>query len=128
MFRSITDLVPAALGAGPERTTTLPAAGGTTVIDNGVVAAIVDRAAREVSGVRDLGAGLTVEVGEGRVGVELSLADGCAAPQRVADDVETAVLHALEDVVGVRGVVVDVNLTDVPREAEEPPLEKERTR
>ncbi len=116
--------------------TTAPAGGsrGKTVINNAVVAKIAGLALREVPGVYALGGGaaralsaireaisstdhslgVTVEVGETQVAVDLSLVAAYPVPlQKVADDARNAVIEAIETLVGMEVTEVNVTINDV---------------
>jgi len=107
---------------------------GRTTIEDGVVAKIAGIAAREVEGVHalgggaarmvgairdalnstDLSQGISVEVGEKQVAVDVTIvAEYPVALQRVADDVRRAVYRAMEDLVGMEVAEVNVAVNDV---------------
>jgi uncharacterized alkaline shock family protein YloU len=107
---------------------------GTTTIGDGVVAKIAGIAAREVSGVYALGGGaarmvgsirdalnstdltqgITVEVGEKQVAVDVTIvAEYPVALQKVSDEVRTAVYQAMHDLVGMEVAEVNVTVNDV---------------
>jgi len=107
---------------------------GRTTIEDGVVAKIAGIAAREVSGVYALGGGaarvvgsirdalnstdltqgITVEVGEKQVAVDVTIvADYPAALQTVSDDVRSAIARAMHDLVGMDVAEVNVTVNDV---------------
>jgi uncharacterized alkaline shock family protein YloU len=132
-----TDSPSAAQGASD----TDAAARGTTVITDSVVAKIAGLAAREAPGVHNLGGsaarvlgairdalsstdhsqGVSVDVGDGRVSVDLIIvAEYPAALPQVAEDARTAVIQALETLVGltVTGVNVTINDVHFPDETE----------
>lgn len=107
---------------------------GTTVITDSVVAKIAGLAARDVPGVHTLGGGaarvlgairealsstdhsqgVSVDVGDGQVSVDLTIvaAYPAALPQ-VAAEARTAVIEALETLVGLRVTGVNVTINDV---------------
>ena len=108
--------------------------GGKTVINDAVVAKIAGIAAADVSGVfalgggaaralgairdvinaKDLTQGITVEVGETQVAVDVSIVAEYPAPlQTVADNVRSAVISAIETLVGMEVTEVNVTITDV---------------
>lgn len=108
--------------------------GGKTTIDDAVVAKIAGIAAREVEGVyalgggaarmvgairealntTDLSQGISVEVGETQVAVDVTIvADYPVALQRVADDVRAAIGTAMQDLVGMEAAEVNVTVNDV---------------
>lgn len=110
------------------------AGAGKTTIEDGVVAKIAGIAAREVPGVyalgggaaraigairealssADLSQGVSVEVGEKQVAVDVTIvAEYPAALQKVADDVRAAVYTAMEDLVGMEVAEVNVTVNDV---------------
>ncbi|MBT2476385.1 Asp23/Gls24 family envelope stress response protein [Microbacterium sp. ISL-103] len=107
---------------------------GETIIENGVVAKIAGIAAREVPGVYALGGGaaravgairdalnstdltqgVSVEVGETQVAVDVTIvAEYPASLQKVADDVRAAISVAMTDFVGKHAVEVNVTINDV---------------
>jgi uncharacterized alkaline shock family protein YloU len=114
---------------------TAPAAGaGKTVINDGVVAKIAGIAAREVPGVyglgggaarafgairdaintTDLSQGISVEVGEKQVAVDVTLsAEYPVALQDVADQVRAAVITAIETLVGMDVTEVNITVNDI---------------
>jgi len=121
-------------------TTTTPAvtvdqsSTGSTVIVDSVIAKVAGIATREVAGVfalgggaaRALGAirdainstdltqGISVEVGETQVAVDITLVAEYPMPlQTVADNVRTAVYAAIENLVGMQVTEVNVTITDV---------------
>jgi uncharacterized alkaline shock family protein YloU len=107
---------------------------GKTVINDGVVAKIAGIAAREVPGVyalgggaarafgairdaistTDLSQGISVEVGEKQVAVDVTLvADYPIALQDVADRVRAAIVRAIETLVGMDVTEVNITVNDV---------------
>jgi len=107
---------------------------GKTVINEGVVAKIAGIAAREVPGVyalggsaarafgairdainaTDLSQGVSVEVGEKQVAVDVTLIADYPVPlQDVADHVRSAVVKAIESLVGMQVTEVNVTVNDV---------------
>ncbi|WP_130176157.1 Asp23/Gls24 family envelope stress response protein [Cryobacterium sp. SO1] len=107
---------------------------GRTVINDAVVAKIAGLALRDVAGIhavgggaaRALGAirdamnstdhsqGVSVEVGESQIAVDLSIVAEYPAPlQQVAEDARTAIIEAIETLVGLQVTAVDVTITDV---------------
>lgn len=107
---------------------------GATIIENGVVAKIAGIAAREVPGVYALGGGaaravgairdalnstdltqgVSVEVGETQVAVDVTIvAEYPVSLQKVADDVRTAISVAMSEFVGKQAVEVNVTINDV---------------
>ena len=105
---------------------------GKTVINDGVVAKVAGLAARDVAGVHALGGGaaralgairdamkstdvsqgVSVEVGETQVAVDVTIvADYPVQLQQVANDIRTNVIRAIEDLVGLE--VTEVNVTIV---------------
>lgn len=110
-----------------------PAVGSTT-IEDGVIAKIAGIAAREVPGVHALGGGaarmvgairdalnttdhtqgVTVEVGETQVAVDVTIvAEYPVSLQKVADDVRTAIHRVMVDLVGMDVVEINVTINDV---------------
>ena len=110
-----------------------PVAGRTTIEDGGV-AKIAGIAAREVSGVYALGGGaarvvgsirdalnstdltqgISVEVGEKQVAVDVTIvADYPVALQTVSDGVRSAIARAMHDLVGMDVAEVNVTVNDV---------------
>ncbi|GAA1537180.1 putative alkaline shock family protein YloU [Microbacterium ginsengiterrae] len=109
-------------------------ASGRTTIEDGVVAKIAGIAAREVEGVHalgggaarmmgairdalnttDLAQGISVEVGETQVAVDVTVvAEYPVSLQKVAADVRSAVHRAMSDLVGMEVVEVNVTINDV---------------
>ncbi|MCU1444347.1 Asp23/Gls24 family envelope stress response protein [Cryobacterium sp.] len=107
---------------------------GATVINNAVVAKIAGLAVRNVSGVHALGGGaaralgaireaissadhsqgVSVQVGESQVSVDLSIVAEYPMPlQQVADDARSAVIQAIETLVGLQVTEVNVTINDV---------------
>jgi len=107
---------------------------GKTTINDAVVAKIAGIAAREVSGVyglgggaaraigalretlnqKDLSQGIKVEVGETQVAVDVSIVAEYPAPlQTIAASVRTAVISAIESLVGMEVTEVNVTVNDV---------------
>jgi uncharacterized alkaline shock family protein YloU len=107
---------------------------GTTVIVDSVIAKVAGIAAREVPGVfalgggaaraigairdalnsTDLTQGITVEVGETQVAVDISIVALYPEPlQTVADNVRAAVYDAIENLVGMQVTEVNVTINDV---------------
>ena len=107
---------------------------GSTVIVDSVIAKVAGIATREVAGVYALGGGaaralgairdainntdltqgISVEVGETQVAVDITLVAEYPIPlQTVANDVRTAVYAAIENLVGMQVTEVNVTITDV---------------
>ncbi|TFD22811.1 Asp23/Gls24 family envelope stress response protein [Cryobacterium lyxosi] len=107
---------------------------GKTVINDGVVAKVAGIAAREVSGVYALGGGaaralgaireamnstdvsqgISVEVGETQVAVDVTIvAEYPVQLQQVADDIRSSVIRAIEDLVGLEVTEVNVTIIDI---------------
>jgi uncharacterized alkaline shock family protein YloU len=107
---------------------------GKTTIDEGVISKVAGIATRSVRGVyavgggvsRALGAirdamnqtdrsqGVSVEVGERQVAVDITLvAEYPMSLQKVADDVRAAVYAAIQDIVGMDVTEVNVTINDV---------------
>ena len=119
--------------AKPVVTTDLSGTGKTT-IDDGVISKVAGIATRSVPGVYALGGGVsraigairdamnqtdrsqgvTVEVGERQVAVDITLvAEYPVSLQKVADDVRAPVYAAIEDIVGMDVTEVNVTINDV---------------
>ena len=124
---------PSAVPAAPPLTTAVPGF-GRTVISESAVAKVAGIAARAVPGVYSLGsapsralgairdavgssdhaAGVHAEVGETQVAVDLSLVASYGTPLHpLADQVRTAVYRAVEELVGLQVIEVNVEITDV---------------
>lgn len=109
-------------------------AAGRTTIEDGVVAKIAGIAAREVEGVHALGGGaarmvgairdalnstdltqgISVEVGERQVAVDVTIvADYPVSLQAVAGDVRAAIARAIVELVGLEIAEVNVTVNDV---------------
>ena len=107
---------------------------GKTTIDDGVISKVAGIVTREVPGVYALGGnvsraigairdainqtdrsqGVSVEVGERQVAVDITLvAEYPVSLQKVADDVRAAVHTAIEDIVGMDVTEVNVTINDV---------------
>lgn len=107
---------------------------GKTIIEDSVVAKVAGIAARETRGVYALGGGaaralgairevvagtdqtqgITVEVGERQVAVDVTIvAEYPAALQDVADGVRGNIIRALETIVGMEVTEVNVTVNDV---------------
>ncbi|MCJ1714777.1 Asp23/Gls24 family envelope stress response protein [Microbacterium sp. M1A1_1b] len=107
---------------------------GRTVIEDAVVEKVAGIAARQVPGVfalgggtaraigavrdaigqRDHGQGIKVEVGERQVAADVVIVAEYPVPlQRLADDVRSSVSRALEQIVGMAVVEVNVTVQDV---------------
>ncbi len=118
----------------PATATAAEAGVGKTIINDGVVAKIAGIAAREVPGVyalgggaaralgairdaintTDLSQGISVEVGETQVAVDVTLvADYPVALQEVADRARAAVTKAIETLVGMDVTEVNITVNDV---------------
>lgn len=114
--------------------TNLQTALGKTVINDGVVAKVAGIAAREVSGVfalgggaaralgairgamnsTDLSQGISVEVGETQVAVDVTIVAEYPMPlQQVADGVRASIISAVETLVGMQVTEVNVTIVDV---------------
>lgn len=123
---------------GSSATTDLPSdvdnSLGKTTINGSVVSKVAGIAAREARGVYALGGGaaralgalreainagdqsqgISVEVGEKQVAVDVTIVAEYPAPlQDVADGVRTAVIHAIETIVGMEVTEVNVTVNDV---------------
>lgn len=123
----------------PQTTTTTAALNvdttlGTTTVEDSVVAKIAGIAAREVPGVFDLGGnaaraigairsaigsgdrsqGISVEVGETQAAVDVTVIAEYPVPlHRIADGIRTAVIQAVEQLVGLQVTEVNVAIADV---------------
>ena len=107
---------------------------GKTTINDGVVAKVAGIAARETRGVHalgggaarafgaireavagtDQGQGISVEVGETQVAVDVTIvAEYPAALQDVADGVRSNIIRAVESIVGLEVTEVNVTVNDV---------------
>lgn len=107
---------------------------GRTVISETAVAKVAGIAARAVPGVYSLGsgpsralgairdavgssdhaAGVRAEVGETQVAVDISLVASYGTPlHSLANEVRAAVYHAVEELVGLQVIEVNVEITDV---------------
>ena len=107
---------------------------GKTTINDGVVAKVAGIAAREARGVYTLGGGaaralgairevvsgvdqaqgISVEVGETQVAVDVTIVAEYPTPlQQVAAGVRSAVIHAIESIVGMEVTEVNVTVNDV---------------
>lgn len=113
---------------------------GKTVIHDTVVAKIAGLAVREVRGVHALGGGaaralgaireaistadhsqgITIEVSESQVAVDVSLVAEYPVPLRqIAEDVRAAVITAIETLVGLQVTEVNVTINDVHLSADD---------
>lgn len=107
---------------------------GATTVADGVVAKIAGIAIQEIDGVyalgggaaralgnlrekvgqKDLTQGVSVEVGQTQVAVDVTLVVEYPHPlQQVADDARDAVYRAVEDLVGMEVTEVNVTITDI---------------
>jgi uncharacterized alkaline shock family protein YloU len=107
---------------------------GKTVISDGVIAKIAGIAAREVTGVHalgggtvralgaireaiagsDLSQGVSLNVNENEVAVDITLVAEYPIPlHKIADDVRTAVISAIESLAGLHVTEVNVTINDV---------------
>ncbi|WP_104083864.1 Asp23/Gls24 family envelope stress response protein [Cryobacterium sp. Y11] len=114
---------------------------GKTVINDGVVAKVAGIAAREVTGVHALGGGaaralgairdamnntdvsqgISVEVGETQVAVDVTIvAEYPVQLQQVADDIRSSVIQAIEDLVGLEVTEVNVTIVDIHLPSDDP--------
>lgn len=124
---------------------------GKTTIEDGVVAKIAGIAAREVAGVHalgggaarmvgairealntaDLSQGISVEVGEKQVAVDVTIvAEYPTSLQRVADEVRAAITRAMRELVGMEVAEVNVTVNDVhiPSDDEDDEQQEARVR
>lgn len=114
--------------------TTVQTSLGKTVINDGVVAKVAGIAAREARGVYALGGGaarafgaireavagtdqsqgISVEVGETQVAVDVTIVAEYPAPlQDIADGVRSGIIRAVETIVGLEVTEVNVTVNDV---------------
>lgn len=114
--------------------TTTSSTRGTNVIADGVIEKVAGIAAREARGVHDLGGGaaralgairnalnaqdrgqgVSVEVGERQVAVDITLvAEYPVDLQKLSDDVRSGVIRAISTVVGMEVTEVNVTVGDV---------------
>lgn len=124
---------------------------GTTTVADGVVAKVAGIAAQDIPGVfalgggaaralgslreavgqKDLTQGVSVEVGQTQVAVDVTIVVEYPHPlQKVADAVRDAIYSAVEDVVGMEVTEVNVSITDIhiaSDEADEKPAQIKRT-
>jgi len=141
---------PTSSTGGPEDTPApVSDARGTTVINTSVIAKLVGLALRDVPGVHALGGtaaralgairealtttdrsqGVSVQVDEGQVTVDLSIVAEYPVPlQQLADDARKAVILAVETLAGLQVPAVNVTINDVhlpeePAEADEAPVQ-----
>lgn len=124
---------------------------GTTTVADGVVAKVAGIAAQDIPGVfalgggaaralgslreavgqKDLTQGVSVEVGQTQVAVDVTIVVEYPHPlQKVADAVRDAIYAAVEDVVGMEVTEVNVAITDIhiaSDDADEKPAHITRT-
>ena len=141
-----TDATPATVPAARQTATSR----GTTTVADGVVAKVAGIAAQDIPGVyalgggaaralgslreavgqKDLTQGVSVEVGQTQVAVDVTLVVEYPHPlQKVAEDVRDAIYAAVEDVVGMEVTEVNVSITDIhiaSDEADEKPASHKR--
>lgn len=124
--------------------TTVTSRGNTTIAD-GVVAKIAGIATQDIPGVyalgggaaralgsireavgqKDLTQGVSVEVGQTQVAVDVTLVVEYPHPlQKVADDVRDAIYSAIEDLVGMEVTEVNVAITDIHIASDDDVVEK----
>ncbi len=134
MTNSPTSVANAPAPAGTGTLTRVQTPLGKTTINDGVVSKVAGIAARECRGVYALGGGaarafgalrdavnasdqsqgITVEVGETQVAVDVTIVAEYPAPlQDVADGVRAAVIRAIETIVGMEVTEVNVTVNDV---------------
>ncbi|RFA10909.1 alkaline-shock protein [Subtercola boreus] len=135
MANTTTPVTPATIATTPATTTPIAeTAIGKTTINDSVVAKVAGIAAREVSGVHalgggaarvigsirnainntDLSQGISVEVGETQVAVDVIIvAEYPVALQDVANDVRSSIIDAIENLVGLEVTEVNVTVDDV---------------
>lgn len=120
-------------GTTRQQNTNTTSRGATTVAD-GVVAKVAGIAAQDIPGVhalgggaaralgslreavgqKDLTQGVSVEVGQTQVAVDVTIVVEYPHPlQKVANDVRDAIYAAIEDVVGMEVTEVNVSITDI---------------
>lgn len=121
-------------GSVPPLPTAGPVGGGRTVISEAAVAKVAGIAARSVPGVYSLGsgpsralgairdavggtdhaAGVRAEVGETQVAVDIDLVALYGAPlHALADQIRAAVYGAVEELVGLQVIEVNIEIHDV---------------
>ncbi|MEO5993447.1 MAG: Asp23/Gls24 family envelope stress response protein [Arthrobacter sp.] len=126
--------MPTASASTPVNTNSGKDGRGATTIADGVVAKIAGIAAKDIPGVhalgggaarmmgslrdavgqKDLTQGVSVEVGQTQVAVDITLVVEYPHPlQKVADDVRDAVFGAVEDLVGMEVTEVNITVTDI---------------
>ncbi|MGP5197365.1 Asp23/Gls24 family envelope stress response protein [Arthrobacter rhombi] len=118
----------------PEQTSAQPAATGTTTITDTAAAKVAASAARSVVGVHSLGVGsnramgalrgavgagdvaqgVTAEVGQAEVAVDITLTAEHGRPlQQIAEEVRAAVYTAVEALTGLQVIEVNIEIADV---------------
>jgi uncharacterized alkaline shock family protein YloU len=123
-----------AAGPGAELPAVAPMGSGRTVISEAAVAKVAGIAARSVPGVYSLGsgpsralgairdavggsdhaAGVRVEVGETQVAVDIDLVALYGTPLHpLADQIRAAVYSAVEELVGLQVIEVNIEINDV---------------
>ncbi|MGY2743977.1 Asp23/Gls24 family envelope stress response protein [Arthrobacter sp. UYCu723] len=121
-------------GSVPELPAAAPGGGGRTIISEAAVAKVAGIAARSVPGVYSLGsgpsralgairdavggsdhaAGVRAEVGETQVAVDIDLVAIYGTPlHALADQVRAAVYAAVEELVGLQVIEVNIEIHDV---------------
>lgn len=121
---------------------------GRTVINDGVVAKVAGMAARDVAGVHALGGGaaralgalreamnstdvsqgISVEVGETQVAVDVTIvAEYPVQLQKVANDIRSSIIRAIEELVGLEVTEVNVAIVDIHLPSDDP-IEAEPTK
>ncbi len=140
---------PGRVGIAGAATASEASASGKTTIEDSVVAKIAGIATREVSGVYALGGGaarvvgairdalnstdltqgISVEVGERQVAVDVTIVAEYPMPlQQVAGDVRAAIAKAMVELVGLEVAEVNITVNDVhipSDDAEEQPAPEE---
>jgi uncharacterized alkaline shock family protein YloU len=131
----MSSITPASAATGLTGTgTATGTTGGRNTIADGVIEKVAGIAARQVAGVHDLGTGaaravgairnaigqqdrgqgVSVEVGQTQVAVDITLiAEYPVDLQQVADDVRRSVTQAIDQVVGMEVTEVNVTVSDV---------------
>ncbi len=123
-----------AAGSGPAPGAAVPAGSGRTMISEAAVAKVAGIAARAVPGVYSLGsgpsralgairdavgssdhaAGVHAEVGEKQVAVDIALVAVYGTPlHALADQIRAAVYAAVEELVGLQVIEVNIEISDV---------------
>jgi uncharacterized alkaline shock family protein YloU len=111
------DIDPAEPVVEPVTAETRPAAGtrGSTTVDDGVVAKIVNMVARKAEGVHGLGdEGISVELDGDIATIKVSLVvEFGHAVKALAEQIRINVIEAVEQFLGLDVAVVDIHVTDI---------------